>query len=191
VNATGLDLAQTAINLANAVAIGLLGDVAGTGVSASAAERLSMAQALVGTTGAGRSITDVGNQLRWSQQSLDNLNAQVVQGGLGGLLGGVLQGVGMTLNTLLLDPVADTLCLLGLTQTAIRNCRTNYVRDTTLASGNNLLSGTLSMAIAILSPALDSLSSVFRNLLNALGLGLGQTDVSLLSASCGHPKLVY
>ncbi|MBN9411493.1 MAG: hypothetical protein J0H69_20300 [Burkholderiales bacterium] len=191
VNATGLDLAQTATNLTNAVAIGLLGDVAGTGVSASAAERLSMAQALVGTTGAGRSITDVGNQLRWSQQSLDNLNAQVVQGGLGGLLGGVLQGVGMTLNTLLLDPVADTVCLLGITQTAIRNCRTNYVRDTTLASGNNLLSGTLSMAIAILSPALDSLSSVFRNLLNALGLGLGQTDVSLLSASCGHPKLVY
>ena len=193
VSLTGFDLAQTARNLANTVAVGLLGDLAGTGITADAATRQSIAASLVGTGngGYGRTITTVGNEMRWSQQSLEALNTQVVAGGLGGLLGGLLNGVGMTLNTLLIDPVADVGCSLGLTANAVRTCRTNYIRDSTLAAGSNLLSSTLSMAIALISPLLDPLSAVFEALLARLGISLGQTDVSLLSVGCGRPGMVY
>ena len=35
------------------------------------------------------------------------------------------------------------------------------------------------------------LSNLLQQLLNLLGLSLGQTDVSLLSVDCGKPRLVY
>lgn len=45
--------------------------------------------------------------------------------------------------------------------------------------------------MVLLDPLLSSLSVVLQQLLNALGLSVGQTDVSLISVDCGKPRLVY
>lgn len=193
INATNLDLTRTAQNVADAIAVGILGDLLGQGVTASTTERNALADSLVGTSngGRGRTITDVGNGLRWSDTALNQLSTRISTGGLGGLLGGILEGVGNTLNSLLLDPLKDLTCNLLITTSAVRSCRVGYVRDSTLASGGNLLSGVLSMVITILTPLLDLLSQVISKLLTALGLSIGQTDVSLLSVDCGVAKLVH
>jgi uncharacterized membrane protein len=192
INATTLDLAQSISNIADAIAVGILGDILGQGVTANATQREALAQSLVGTEngGRGKSITQIGNELRGSKEAIDQLNARLTTGGLGGLLGGVLQGVGNLLNGLLLDPVADLLCNLTLSPSAIHQCRVNHVRDSTIAGTSNLLSGVLSMVIDLLKPVLDLLSGIIANLLATLGLSLGQTDVSLLSVDCGVAKLV-
>ncbi len=193
INATDLDLTRTAQNVADAVAVGILGDLLGQGVAATQGERGNLASSLVGTSngGRGRSITEVGNGLRWSDSALAALDTRIRTGGLGGLLGGVLDGLGRTLSSLLFDPLADLGCSLALTPSAIHACRVSYVRDSTLAAGENLLSGVLSMVIAILDPVLNLLSQVVSKLLEALGLSIGQTDVSLLSVDCGVAKLVH
>lgn len=140
-----------------------------------------------------RSITEVGNDMRWSAQAMSDLQASVAGGGLTGLLGGVLQGVGGTLGSVLLDPLADVGCnLAGLGAAgAVHACRVDHVQNNALKAGNNLLSSTLTFALAILDPLLDLLSSALVRLLNLLGLSLGETDVNLLSIDCGTSKLVY
>ncbi len=193
VNATTLDFDKSVNNIADAIAAGILGDLFGQGAIASSTQRNTLASELVGSGygGSGKSITQVGNDLRSSKGAVDQLNAQLTSGGLGDLLGGVLQGVGNLVSGLVLDPVADLLCAVTLGgPSAVRMCRINHVRDVTISSGPNLLSGVLSMVIDILKPVLTSLSGVATKLLEALGLSLGQTDVSLLSVDCGVAKLV-
>ena len=195
VTAASLDVARSAANIGDAVAVGVLGDLLGQGVTSTPAARKSLAESLVGTGngGRGRSITDVGNEMRWSTQAMADLQASVATGGLTGLLGGVLQGVGNTLSTLLLDPLADLVCnLAGLgAASAVHACRVDYVQNNTLKNGSNLLASTLTLVLAILDPLLDLLSGALVRLLDLLGLSLGQTDVDLLSIDCGTSKLVY
>lgn len=195
INATTIDLAQSISNIVDAIAAGILGDLLGQGVNSGTASPAALASALVGTGngGKGKSISQVGGDLRNSKAAIDQLNARLTNGGLLGLLGGVLQGVGNLLNGLLLDPLADVGCeaagLFG-GASAVRQCRVNHVANVTLASGSNLLNSLLLTVIDTLKPVLDLLSGVIAKLLAALGLSLGQTDVSLLSVDCGVAKLV-
>ena len=195
VTAAHLDVARSAANISDAIAVGVLGDLLGQGAVATPAARKTLAEGLVGTGngGRGRSITDVGNEMRWSAQAVAELQASVANGGLTGLLGGVLQGVGNTLGSVLLDPLADVVCnLAGLgAASAVHACRVDYVQNNTLKAGSNLLSSTLTLVLAILDPLLDLLSTALVRLLGVLGLSLGETDVNLLSIDCGTSKLVY
>ena len=45
--------------------------------------------------------------------------------------------------------------------------------------------------MTLLQPLLGMLSTLLQQLLDLLGLSVGQTDVSLLSVDCGKPRLVY
>ena len=49
----------------------------------------------------------------------------------------------------------------------------------------------LSIVVTLLQPLLGMLSTLLQQLLDLLGLSVGQTDVSLLSVDCGKPRLVY
>ncbi|WP_307886096.1 TadG family pilus assembly protein [Variovorax boronicumulans] len=191
VNATKLDLAATADNVATAVVGGILGDLLGNIKASNPANAQSVAQQLVGTTGIGRSVSDVSNEIRFSADAMTDFNEKLKGQGLGGLLSGTLEGVGLLLNTILINPVVDVLCLLKIGETAIRNCRTDYIKNSVLSSGNNLVYTVLSGVLSLLEPLLDRLSDVISNLLTTLGLSIGQTDVSLISVDCGTSKLVY
>lgn len=195
VTAARLDVARSAANISDAIAAGVLGDLLGQGAVATPAARMTLAEALVGTGngGRGRSITEVANEMRWSAKAVADLQASVANGGLTGLLGGVLQGVGNTLGSVLLDPLADVVCnLSGLgAASAVHACRVDHVQNNTLKAGSNLLSSTLTFVLAIFDPLLDLLSTALLRLLGVLGLSLGETDVNLLSIDCGTSKLVY
>lgn len=190
----GLNLAQSVSNIADAVTVGILGDLLGQGVSLSPAQRGSLATSLVGTgnNGAGNSISKVSNDLRWSDSAMAALGDRVATGGLTGVLGGTLQLVGNLLGTVLLDPLADLTCTLAIVPSAIRNCRISYIQNTTLNNSSNALHGVTSMVVIILQPVLNLLSQALNTLLgNVLGVSLGQTDVSLISVGCGRARLVY
>ncbi|MNU09915.1 hypothetical protein D3C72_2567660 [compost metagenome] len=49
----------------------------------------------------------------------------------------------------------------------------------------------LSIVVNLLQPVLSPLSALLQQLLDMLGVSVGQTDVSLLSVDCGQPRLVY
>ncbi|MGE7085032.1 pilus assembly protein TadG-related protein [Achromobacter xylosoxidans] len=192
VNATSINLGALASNLADAVVGGILGDLIGTGTPLTPAQRTSLATTLVGGGGsnAGKSISQVVNDMQWSSTALNQLGQRMSTGGLTGVLGGTLQLVGNLLNSLLLAPLSDVTCLLGLTPDAIRQCRINGV-STLALSGSNQVGGVLSIVVTLLQPLLGMLSSLLQQLLDLLGLSVGQTDVSLLSVDCGKPRLVY
>ena len=89
----------------------------------------------------------------------------------------------------MLAPLSDLTCALAIVPDAIRQCRVGAVSSLALTGGNQA-SG-VSVVVALLQPLLDMLSNLLQQLLNLLGLSLGQTDVSLLSVDCGKPRLVY
>jgi len=192
VTATSINLGALASNLSDALIGGILGDLFNTGTPLTAAERTALATDLVGGGGssAGNSITQVVNNLQWSTTALNQLSARLTTGGLTGVLGGTLQLVGNVLSSLLLAPVNDVVCALGLTPSAIRQCRINSVASLAL-SGSSQVSGVLSIVVNLLQPVLAPLSTLLQQLLDLLGLSVGQTDVSLLSVDCGQPRLVY
>lgn len=192
VNATSVNLGALASNLADAVVGGILGDLIGTGTPLTPEQRASLATTLVGGGGsnAGKSISQVVNDMQWSSTALNQLGQRMATGGLTGVLGGTLQLVGNLLNSLLLAPLSDVTCLLALTPDAIRQCRVNAV-STLALSGGNQVGGVLSIVVTLLQPLLGMLSSLLQQLLDLLGLSVGQTDVSLLSVDCGKPRLVY
>jgi len=192
VTATSVNLGALASNLSDALIGGILGDLFNTGTPLTAAERTALATDLVGGGGssAGNSITQVVNNLQWSTTALNQLSARLTTGGLTGVLGGTLQLVGNVLSSLLLAPVNDVVCALGLTPSAIRQCRINSVASLAL-SGSSQVSGVLSIVVNLLQPVLAPLSTLLQQLLDLLGLSVGQTDVSLLSVDCGQPRLVY
>lgn len=192
VNATSVNLGALASNLADAVVGGILGDLIGTGTPLTPAQRTSLATTLVGGGGsnAGKSISQVVNDMQWSSTALNQLGQRMSTGGLTGVLGGTLQLVGNLLNSLLLAPLSDVTCLLAITPDAIRQCRVNAV-STLALSGGNQVGGVLSIVVTLLQPLLGMLSSLLQQLLDLLGLSVGQTDVSLLSVDCGKPRLVY
>lgn len=192
VNATSVNLAALASNLADAVVGGILGDLIGTGTPLTPEQRTSLATTLVGGGGsnAGKSISQVVNDMQWSSTALNQLGQRMATGGLTGVLGGTLQLVGNILNSLLLAPLSDLTCALAITPDAIRQCRVNAVSSLAL-SGGNQVGGVLSIVVTLLQPLLGMLSTVLQQLLDLLGLSIGQTDVSLLSVDCGKPRLVY
>ncbi|MCZ8390062.1 pilus assembly protein TadG-related protein [Achromobacter xylosoxidans] len=192
VNATSINLGALASNLADAVVGGILGDLIGTGTPLTPEQRASLATTLVGGGGnnPGKSISQVVNDMQWSSTALNQLGQRMSTGGLTGVLGGTLQLVGNILNSLLLAPLSDVTCLLAITPDAIRQCRVNAV-STLALSGGNQVGGVLSIVVTLLQPLLGMLSSLLQQLLDLLGLSVGQTDVSLLSVDCGKPRLVY
>jgi len=192
VNATSINLGALASNLADAVVGGILGDLVGTGTPLTPEQRTSLATTLVGGGGnnAGKSISQVVNDMQWSSTALNQLGQRMSTGGLTGVLGGTLQLVGNLLNSLLLAPLSDVTCLLAITPDAIRQCRVNAVSSLAL-SGGNQVGGVLSIVVTLLQPLLSMLSTLLQQLLDMLGLSVGQTDVSLLSVDCGKPRLVY
>lgn len=192
VNATSINLGALASNLADAVVGGILGDLVGTGTPLSPEQRASLATKLVGGGGnnAGKSISQVVNDMQWSSTALNQLGQRMSTGGLTGVLGGTLQLVGNILNSLLLAPLGDLTCALAITPDAIRQCRVNAV-STLALSGGNQVGGVLSIVVTLLQPLLGMLTTLLQNLLDMLGLSVGQTDVSLLSVDCGKPRLVY
>lgn len=192
VNATSINLGALASNLADAVVGGILGDLIGTGTPLTPEQRASLATTLVGGGGSnpGKSISQVVNDMQWSSTALNQLGQRMSTGGLTGVLGGTLQLVGNILNSLLLAPLSDVTCLLAITPDAIRQCRVNAV-STLALSGGNQVGGVLSIVVTLLQPLLGMLSTLLLQLLDLLGLSVGQTDVSLLSVDCGKPRLVY
>ncbi len=192
VNATSINLGALASNLADAVVGGILGDLIGTGTPLTPAQRTGLATTLVGGGGnnAGKSISQVVNDMQWSSTALNQLGQRMSTGGLTGLLGGTLQVVGNLLNSLLFAPLGDLSCALTFTPDALRQCRINGV-STLALSGSNQVGGVLSIVVTLLQPLLGMLSSLLQQLLDLLGLSVGQTDVSLLSVDCGKPRLVY
>lgn len=189
-NSKNLDLADTASSVADAILGGLLGEVLGSSSGMSSDKANKLAEELVGMSGNGRPIADVVAKLKWSQTELDTLAKRLTTGGLTGVLGGTLQAVGNVLNTILLAPLGDVYCgLTNWTSDQLRTCRVNTVKTLAL-SGNNLLSGVAAITIALLEPLLDPLSLLLQQLLNTLGLNLGETDVALHSVQCGIPRLV-
>jgi uncharacterized membrane protein len=194
VNATSIDLAGLANNLADALVGGILGDLASTGTPLSSAQRTALAKELVGGGGSdpGKSVSEVFNNLAWSKTAMDQLGQRMAGGGLTGVLGGTLQVVGNALTTLLVAPVNDLLCGVGglFGPGTTRQCRVDSVASLAL-NNNGQLGGVLSIVISLLSPLLDMLSGMLQQLFNLLGLSLGQTDVSLISVDCGRPRLVY
>ncbi|MCZ8430925.1 pilus assembly protein TadG-related protein [Achromobacter ruhlandii] len=188
VNATSINLGALASNLADAVVGGILGDLIGTGTPLTPEQRASLATTLVGGGGSnpGKSISQVVNDMQWSSTALNQLGQRMSTGGLTGVLGGTLQLVGNLLNSLLLAPLSDVTCLLAITPDAIRQCRVNAV-STLALSGGNQVGGVLSIVVTLLG----MLSTLLQQLLDLLGLSVGQTDVSLLSVDCGKPRLVY
>lgn len=192
VNATSIDLGGLASNLADAVVGGILGDLFSSGTPLTAAERAALATNLVGGGGsnAGKSITQVFNDMQWSSAALDQLGNRLSTGGLTGVLGGTLQLVGNILTSLLVAPVNDLVCTLAITPSAIRQCRINSVAALAL-DGSSQVGGVLSIVVNLLQPVLSPLSALLQQLLDMLGVSVGQTDVSLLSVDCGQPRLVY
>lgn len=192
VTATSVNLGALASNLADAVVGGILGDLIGTGTPLTPAQRTGLATTLVGGGGnnAGKSISQVVNDMQWSSTALNQLGQRMSTGGLTGLLGGTLQVVGNLLNSLLFAPLGDLSCALTFTPDALRQCRINGV-STLALSGSNQVGGVLSIVVTLLQPLLGMLSSLLQQLLDLLGLSVGQTDVSLLSVDCGKPRLVY
>lgn len=192
VNATSIDLGALASNLSDALIGGILGDLFNTGTALTATERTALATKLVGGGGsnAGKSITEVFNDMQWSTTALNQLGNRLSTGGLTGVLGGTLQLVGNILTSLLLAPVNDLLCTLAITPSAVRQCRIDSVATMAL-SGSSQVGGVLSVVVNLLQPVLAPLSGLLQQLLNMLGLSVGQTDVSLLSVDCGQPRLVY
>ncbi|GAB1578498.1 pilus assembly protein TadG-related protein [Bordetella petrii] len=189
VQATDLNLAALTADVADAVIGGILGDLLTNGAVLTAAQRKELAAQLVGPSQHGRSITEVVNELQWSGAAMDRLGQRMRQGGLTGVLGGTLQVVGNVLGSLL-SPVLDIACGVGGLFGSIKECRINTVADLAL-SGGNALSSLASIVVALLEPLLSPLSMLLQQLLNLLGLNLGETDVSLLSVDCGKPRLVY
>ncbi|MFY0476915.1 pilus assembly protein TadG-related protein [Achromobacter marplatensis] len=192
VNATSVNLGALASNLSDALIGGILGNLFDNGTPLTTAERTALATNLVGGGGnsAGNSISQVVNNLQWSTTALNQLSARLSTGGLTGVLGGTLQLVGNVLNSLLVAPLNDVACALGITPSAVRQCRINSVAAMAL-SGGSQVSGVLSIVVNLLQPVLAPLSGLLQQLLNLLGLSVGQTDVSLLSVDCGQPRLVY
>lgn len=194
VQATDIDLAQMSADTADAVIGGILGDLLGANgsspVSMNDEQRRLLAAQLVGPTANGRSITTVVNELQWSGEAMDALGSRMTTGGLTGVLGGTLQIVGNVLGSLL-SPVLDIGCGVGGLFGSLKQCRINTVADLVLKANGNGLSGLAAIVVALLQPLLDPLSALLQQLLNLLGLNLGETDVSLLSVDCGKPRLVY
>lgn len=192
VNATSINLGALASNLADALIGGILGDLIGTGTPLTPEQRTALATDLVGGGGnnPGKSISQVVNDMQWSTTALNQLSQRMSTGGLTGLLGGTLQLVGNILNGLLLAPLSDLTCSLMLVPDSIRQCRVGAVASLAL-SGGNQIGGVLSIVVALLQPLLGMLSTLLQQLLDLLGLSVGQTDVSLLSVDCGKPRLVY
>ncbi|MGV2896897.1 TadG family pilus assembly protein [Achromobacter sp. AGC78] len=192
VNATSIDLGGLASNLADAVVGGILGDLVNSGTPLTAAERTALATNLVGGGGsnAGKSITQVFNDMQWAATALNQLGNRLSTGGLTGVLGGTLQLVGNILTSLLVAPVNDLVCTLAITPSAIRQCRINSVAALALDGGSQV-GGVLSIVVNLLQPVLSPLSALLQQLLDTLGVSVGQTDVSLLSVDCGQPRLVY
>ncbi len=192
INATNVDLSKLVANLADALIGGILGDLYSTGTPLSAKERSDLAAKLVGEdpNNAGKTVSKVVNDMQWSKTAMDQLGTRLTTGGLTGVLGGTLQVVGNVLKSLLLAPLSDVTCALYFAPDKIRLCRIDAV-GTLALSGDGQVGGVLSVVMALLAPLLDSLSAVLQQLLNALGVSLGQTDVSLISVDCGKPRLVY
>ncbi|AVJ28931.1 hypothetical protein CLM73_18425 [Achromobacter spanius] len=192
VNATSVNLSKLASNLTDALIGGILGDLFNSGTPLTEAQRKDLATQLVGgdKNNAGKTISKVVNDMQWSKTAMDQLGARLTTGGLTGVLGGTLQLVGGILNSLLLAPLSDVTCALALTPDAIRQCRVNAV-GTLALSGTEQVGGVLSVVMVLLDPLLSSLSVVLQQLLDVLGLSVGQTDVALISVDCGKPRLVY
>src|SRR5690606_41139873 len=122
VNATDVNLTELVRNVVDTVILGLLGDLTEQNAKIPAAQAKQFAERLVGSTGAGESVSAVVNRLNWSAEQIQNLNNRVVNGGLLGLLGGTVTVVGNLLDTVA-AVAADTVCVLRLTPSAIRTCR--------------------------------------------------------------------
>ncbi|CAM4181440.1 pilus assembly protein TadG-related protein [Kerstersia similis] len=194
VRSTGLDLAQTIQAVSDAVIGGLLGDLLGDHNVSNASDevRKGIAEELVGRNGAGRAVSDVFAEMKWSKEYMERLGERMGSNGLTGALGGTLTFVGNLLGTILVAPLADLGCsvaILGGVE-SVRKCRVSAVKDLAL-SGSGLLGGLASVLIDLLRPILDLLSYAVNGLLQVLGISLGETDVELLDVQCGAPVLVY
>ncbi|MDX3907745.1 MAG: TadG family pilus assembly protein [Pigmentiphaga sp.] len=193
-----IDLTQLGHTVASAIGNGLLGDVLGapgaSGVSGASdpATKTEMAYRLLGGAPspgfAGRSLTEINAELTWSGQALQDFANTWSSGAV---LTGLLQLVGKLLGTVgavLGDVVVGVCGIAG--GSALYQCKLPFVIS--MINGDSAVTAILGMVVQILSPLLDALSSLLQGLLNnVLGLGLGETDLSLLSVDCGNARLVY
>ncbi|NYT38791.1 TadG family pilus assembly protein [Allopusillimonas soli] len=197
VDGTNVDLSGTINNIiADAVLDGILGDMLGYSTDAGITQpdnpsRQAIAEQLVGTSGAGKSLSDVNASLVWSQERMEEINNRMTNNGLVGVLGGTLGILNNALSSIF-SAVGDVLCLPAVLggNNALRSCRTGMVKTFTLANGDSFAASTVAIALAILKPLLDPISTVINNLLSTLGISIVNTDVTLHSVQCGLPRLV-
>jgi len=193
-----IDLTRLGYTVASAIGNGLLGDVLGapaaSGVSGASSEasKTEMAYRLLGGRPApgfaGRSLSEINAELTWSGQALQNFANTWASGAV---LTGLLQLVGKLVSTVgaVLGDVVLGLCGLG-GASALYQCKVPFVMG--MINGDSAVTAILGLVVQVLSPMLDALSALLQGLLNdVLGLGLGETDVSLLSVNCGNARLVY
>lgn len=188
-----LPVAESAKLLADTVVAGVLGKITSNGNSLgtmTSAQKGQMAASLVGP-GRGRSVSQVVNEMQWSQQRMQALGQTMTNNGLIGVLGGTLTLVDQLLTTLLAAPLSDVACALAdLGGVAAGNqCRRNAVENLVLRD-NNMLGALLSMVMALLEPILQALSAVLNALLQSLGVNVLEADVTLHDVQCGQAHLV-
>ncbi|MBP6020570.1 MAG: hypothetical protein KA735_13865 [Burkholderiaceae bacterium] len=191
---SSLDLSATTQAVVDAVVGGLLGDVIDTTLgktqsnSVTPDEQRDLVKQMVAR---GDSISKVVNGMQWSKNHLNALSKRLANNGLLGVLGGTLQGVGQVLNTILLAPLADTICVAtNWTQEQLHECRIDAVNTLLFSSLKDLVAGVVGIVISLLDPILDPLSALLNSLLQLLGIQLSETDLTLYSVQCGGPRLV-
>lgn len=191
VNATQLDLTRSVSLLSDAVLSGILGNLLDpiTAVKGTL-NKSQMAESLVGD-GWGRDISTVVNEMKWSKQRMNELTDRMSQNGLVGFLGGTIGIVDNLLTSLLIAPVGDLLCGIGVLggKDAVRDCRIKAVQRLVL-NESNIVGAAVSIVLALLTPVLDALSTIVTSLLQALGLSLVEADVKLHDVQCGTAYLV-
>jgi len=147
-------------------------------------------EVLLGASGAGRSLTEISAQMRYSAEALESRARQLASGDL---LMGLLGVVGDLLQTVVAAPVSDAACVVaGLVggPGAVRECKRPFVEG--LVKDRNWAAALLGVVVQMLDPLLAPLGNALQALVtDTLGLHLGQTDVGLISVDCGQPRLVY
>ncbi|MEI2415652.1 TadG family pilus assembly protein [Orrella sp. JC864] len=188
-----VDLGSQIRQVIDQVEGGLLNDLLGASDGVAALPPVAVSETvefLLGPSRAGRSLTEITAEQRYSAEAL---RARGEKWASGAILNGLLSEVGALLNVVLAAPLGDTVCgIAGLGGAqAVRNCKRPYV-EAMVKGKTGITALVSSILLDALDPLLTLLSQILQSVLrDVLGISLGQTDLSLYSVRCGESRLVY
>jgi len=175
---------STVSQIANALVGGLLGSLAQTTLSD--AQRSELAAGLLDEHS---SVTGVRDALQNYRVTLEQLRSNNQQSGL------LVSTVQATLNTVtgvlggVVNGLTSILGNLGCLFMSPEECHIKRIKDQAL-NDNNYAGSLTAIAMGLLQPLLQPLGQVLDALLDTLGVGLGETDVTLHDVQCGIPRLI-